>query len=481
MNKSIMKIVLASLLAFMLIVQVANALTASPNKTEFYPGDTLVVSGTATANALVAVTVENPTGALVTLAQGKAAGDGSFSIDVLTFPSSPTSLLPFGTYTVTVKDTATGEETSFTVEFTSPVATINGVVVDEQGAPIEGATVTVKLAGTTVGITYTDANGQFSVDVVDPGTYTVEVSKDGYVTQTTTVDIPSIPAVETITVTLSAQTLSISVESITRDGKPFAGVAREGETLTVKLKVLYGNDEVTDATVKGYLTSAPRAMMGLPPIEFDLVYDSGEQAYVGTVELPAPGLDRECTLTFEATWNDMSAEESIKFITLVNNPQSLQDLETRVGNLENQTNSLSQTIQDLKDNVNTLSSSLSDLQAQLNSLSSTVQSLQDQIANLASKSDLDQLRSDLNSARSDITTLQSNLNSLQSQLNDLQGQLNSLSSQMNNLQSQLDDLQSQVQGLSGAKGLAQAAVALGIIAIIIAIAVMLFLNRKISA
>jgi fibronectin type 3 domain-containing protein len=80
--------------------------------------------------------------------------------------------------------------------------TISGTVEDEDGNPIEGATVTIYESGTTtnpVASTTTNSNGEYSVNV-PPGTYDVKIEMSGYdvqwetdvvvtVDQTTTTDL----------------------------------------------------------------------------------------------------------------------------------------------------------------------------------------------------------------------------------------------------------------------------------------------------
>ncbi len=457
------KLVLSlAVLAIMIMLPLATvqALTVSTNKEKYYPGDELVVSGTATPNAIVSIVVNNPAGSLVAIDQVTAGGDGSFSDTVLKFPAQETAQFPYGTYTIVVKDTATGEEQTVTVEFASPAAVITGTVVSEKGTPISGATVKVYKGTALVALKTTGADGKFKVEVLETGTYTIEVSASGYVTATKTVDVTELPSTVSVTVTLKEQKLAIEVTGITRDGKPLLGVAREGETLEVHAKVTYGSEVITDAVVKGYLTSGLREQMGLPPIEFDLVYNPDEGAYVGTVEIPVAGVDRQCTLKLEATSNGMTATYEESFITLVNSPQDIADLEKRVKALEEQLTTLSDTIKQLQTTVGTLQGNLDSLTKQLQTLQDTVKTLQSQIGNLA--------------AKQDVANLQNTVKTLQDQLNNMQ-------SQVNNLQKQLDDLNNNVGALSGAKSIAYAAIVVGIIAIIIAIASMAYLNKKIAA
>lgn len=76
------------------------------------------------------------------------------------------------------------ETFEWTFTTTANKGTISGKVVDENGDPIEGATVTLD-SGETV---TTDENGEFSMQV-DPGTYIITVSKGGYEDETTEVSI----------------------------------------------------------------------------------------------------------------------------------------------------------------------------------------------------------------------------------------------------------------------------------------------------
>jgi Carboxypeptidase regulatory-like domain/TonB dependent receptor len=61
--------------------------------------------------------------------------------------------------------------------------TINGVVLDNSGAVISGARVTITHTATSqVRTTVTNASGEYSVPFLAPGTYDVEASKDGFAT-----------------------------------------------------------------------------------------------------------------------------------------------------------------------------------------------------------------------------------------------------------------------------------------------------------
>ncbi|MCK4266887.1 MAG: carboxypeptidase regulatory-like domain-containing protein, partial [Thermoplasmata archaeon] len=75
---------------------------------------------------------------------------------------------------------------TFTTRSAEPTETgsIEGSVVDENGDPVIGATVTIEGYSTT-----TDANGDYSFTDVPVGDYTVRVEKSGYETTTTTATV----------------------------------------------------------------------------------------------------------------------------------------------------------------------------------------------------------------------------------------------------------------------------------------------------
>ncbi len=437
----------------------ASALTVAPSKTTYYPGEQLVISGTATPSALVSIVVYNPSNQLVALDQVKAGNDGSFTKTVLTFPAEPTNTFPLGTYTIIVKDTATNEEQTLHVTLEQPKAVISGTVTSSEGTPVGGAVVTVKLGTVTVLITQTDDNGNFAATVYDTGNYTIVVSAEGYASATANVVVSQLPSTQSIQLTLKKQTLSIEIVSLKADGKPVSGIVREGAILAVEAKVKYGDAELSNATVKGYLTSAVREAAGMPPLEFELTYSSEAGAYVGSVTVPSPGVDRTCTVKVEATYEDMSAHDSMNFITLVNTPKNLKDINAKILNVTTQINKLNTIINGLKTNLNnfqtnfnTLQTTVNNLQTTLNTLQTTVKNLQSQIGNLAAKQDL--------------SNLQSQLTQLQTQLKDLQKQLN--------------NIQQQVNAVSGAKSVAYGAIGIGVVAIIIAIAALAYINKKIQ-
>lgn len=122
---------------------------------------------------------------------------------------------------------------------------ITGIVTDAQKAPVSGATVTIKAAGTGAALTtQSDDNGVYVFDLIQPGTYEVTVEKSGFkrvvstgnaalVNQPTTVNIAlevgDVSATVTVTGTAeqvqtsSSGNLGGTVEQRTIESLPIVG------------------------------------------------------------------------------------------------------------------------------------------------------------------------------------------------------------------------------------------------------------------
>ncbi len=147
----------------------------SPSGNNVAVSSTIVVSFSEAMNQTsVVITVEGVTGTI------------SWSGTVATF--TPSADLAYGTaYTVTVNgtDLAGNNMTAMTSSFTTMKneCTISGIVKDKDGNAIANATVTLSNGMTTT----TDVNGRFEFTAVPSGTYTLNVTKDGFQTITQTI------------------------------------------------------------------------------------------------------------------------------------------------------------------------------------------------------------------------------------------------------------------------------------------------------
>ena len=126
---------------------------------------------------------------------------GTISWNGTTATFTPSSNLNYATeYTVHVtgSDTAGNAMEEYTWSFsTTDMGTITGTVTDENGNPVEGATVSVDSGGEPV---TTDANGHFEIQA-HAGNRTLTISKDGYEDKTVSAEVTpgettSVPPVE---------------------------------------------------------------------------------------------------------------------------------------------------------------------------------------------------------------------------------------------------------------------------------------------
>lgn len=93
-----------------------------------------------------------------------------------------------------------------------PTASFRGTVVDSGGAAVTGAK--LRLQNTTSGVLerdlQTDESGSFSAETLPPGSYHVEIAKDGFATQTQSIEL-LVGRVLVVNFTLSVQAVRQSV------------------------------------------------------------------------------------------------------------------------------------------------------------------------------------------------------------------------------------------------------------------------------
>jgi len=179
------------------LVPMALAGTSTPitvtTQPVYHPGQTVFIEGTTAPNTLVGVTIYNPQGKAVYSNTTTSNANGIYTLKAFTFPSQPTAILPFGTYTVVV-GTSTGFTNSTTFQFSPLTATVNVLVVNPQGVPVSGATVTAD--GQTA---VTNSSGQATISLAT-GNYTLKVIPPA----------PYSPATQTISV-VALQTYSFKI------------------------------------------------------------------------------------------------------------------------------------------------------------------------------------------------------------------------------------------------------------------------------
>ncbi len=111
-------IVLGLILILSSPIVLAASITVVASKTEYNPGDTLVILGTATPGSAVAIQIYNPAGNLVGVDQSNTRDDGQYVVEVFNFPEIPTVMMPYGTYLARAIDAATGESAEIYIEYT---------------------------------------------------------------------------------------------------------------------------------------------------------------------------------------------------------------------------------------------------------------------------------------------------------------------------------------------------------------------------
>jgi Carboxypeptidase regulatory-like domain len=123
-------------------------------------------------------------------------------------------------------------------------ATLNGTVSDPSGAKIPGAQVTVEDAASQVTrVTRTNADGLFSVPLLQPGSYNITISKDGFATFKSTNVQLAISQVANLNATLQVGSSSQSV-TVTGD-VPLI------DTSTAGLGTVIGQKETTELPLNG--------------------------------------------------------------------------------------------------------------------------------------------------------------------------------------------------------------------------------------
>ncbi len=164
-----------------------------------------------------------------------------------------------------------------------PMGTIRGKVTDEQGAPLEGAT--VDFVGTQLPRQATDAQGGFTSIPVKPGNYTVRVGKKDFHDQELPVAVVRTDAPTEIQMKLRAKgPEQCSVYVFVKDdaGAPVGG------TLKVQGKTMDEKDVSLDAT----LSAEGKAEVKVFPGAYEIVYSEPEHlTRSATVTLP------KCTAT----------------------------------------------------------------------------------------------------------------------------------------------------------------------------------------
>ena len=132
-----------------------------------------------------------------------------------------------------------------------PGSTISGKITDNEGSPIEGATVQIQKDGADFGApATTDADGKYTTQAVPNGEYTIKISKSGYLDAVIeNIDVSGSPVVdkdkELIEIPKQTVTITEEAQSYTYDGTGKAFEIKE-TSLTGFTVEYYVNGEYTD-------------------------------------------------------------------------------------------------------------------------------------------------------------------------------------------------------------------------------------------
>jgi len=195
------------LLTIVIVPLAAAVLTLSADKAEYNPGDTLVVSGTATPDSAVAIQVYNPAGGRVAFGQASTDSDGAFSTSVLVWPPTATVMMPLGTYRISVSDAGNGDTTEITVTFAEAVD--EEPVVEEEDE-VSTTTVTITVTRTTTTVSTTTATSTTTNTVTTTSRITSTTA-----TSTTTNTLTTTTTLPRVTTTTTAVTTTTATSSVT--------------------------------------------------------------------------------------------------------------------------------------------------------------------------------------------------------------------------------------------------------------------------
>jgi prefoldin subunit 5 len=399
-----------------LVAATALAQQVSLNKTEFSPGETVVVYGRAVAGAEITVQVWKGD-RLIDIRKTTAGADGSFTVSIPLPPTIPYGLwTEYGTYTVRVYVGGNlVAELSFELR---PLGGITGIVVDENGNPLANAEVTVVEAGVTV---YTDASGRFTVSV-EPGEYTVVVSKPNYRSAklTATVELREVVDLGTIVLT-SFDYLIARLET------QLSSLAEDVSRLEATVTELSAAVEQLRASFEEAVAGLTDRVAGLEDTIGQLEAALRElQSALETVSAQVAGLADRISAIEEALGGkaDVATVERLS--------GSVAELERRLSDLVSRVEDLAASLSDLRDAVSTLEGRVGTLEAATRAI--------------------EELRASINGLRASVE------------------QLRALSEQVNAIANQV----------AGASTLAMAGVAIAVIGIIIAIVATILVWRKIA-
>lgn len=429
------------------------ALSASTDKAVYFPGDTLTLSGQADANALITIKLVDPNGETKVVDQISAGADGSFSWSIRLPADWPT-----GTYQIVVRNADTGEQQTVTFTLQSG-GEITGVVVDENGNPVAGASVYVcdAATGAMVKETATGSDGSFAVQV-SAGTYCLRVEKPGYTTASIasitvgTAERVNVGTIEITSLESLIKNLQQALEQLntTVNEQMAAQLAQLNQSVQQALE--QARQEITSMVDAKLATVATKEYV--------------DQQIAQLNQLVANLADQVGTLV--AQLDTKAAKTDLEKLAA-----QLGDLQATLGDLQDQISGLQAQLAGKADQaaINQLAAKLNDISAQISELGDKLSKLQADVGKLGERVDMLEKR---------VNTLEAATQSI----GQLQDAINQLKNSVDSFQQTAAQLQAQVQNAAdkagGASRLAMIGVIAGIIGMIIAVVAAVLVYRKIA-
>ncbi|ABM80840.1 universally conserved protein [Hyperthermus butylicus DSM 5456] len=317
---------------------------------------------------------------------------------------------------------------TFTV---GPRYEIAGIVVDEEGTPVAGATVTVLETGDQV---TTNSTGGFSVGVSSPGNYTLYVKANDFLPTTVTVTVEDVG-------TTNAGTIAIE------------SVAHAITTIRQELE-----------DVKAVLTQLEANLTSLT---------EDYQAAIEDIYNSIASLSDRLTAVESAASQLQSSLSSLN--------ATVSQLQEMLGELQSQLSSLAQQLGELSKGLSVLAQ---DLNAKIEKLNSEITKIKEAYATK------DELNTAINNVNSRIdqekASLEQQISALNEEINKLKQRLDQLESATiqqlsNNIQQLTSELQSLSDKIDSASRTALIAVILAVIGIVVAVVATVLVYRKITA
>lgn len=412
-----MGVVSSSLAILMLValgvVAFAGTLTIELSKTTYYPGETVVVTGKTVPNSYVTVWIEDLKGNTVDMTVVMSDATGSFEAKFAIPSTIPYgNWKDYGTYKLCAEVGTAKQCLTFDVV---PGSAVTGVVVDENGNPVAGATVTVVETGAT---TTTGANGKFVLGLTT-GTYHIKISKPGYrsVELTATVSAGKITDLGTIRIvsydylismlntTVSSLQEKISelktkLESLE---SAYADVSKSLDKISKSLDEIKNSLAALATAIESISGDISKLSSDVSKLSDTLTKVSGEldsvSGKIDALSSKIDGLKNQLTAIATGVSNNKAAIDALsKSVAQIST--KLEDISSSIASVKAD---VSKVRSDVLDAVSSVASDVTAVKNAVSSLKTTVDSVSKSVSGLGAK--IDAVKSSVEAKVGELTTL----------------------------------------------------------------------------